>query len=343
VGNVLIVIPDHKYGGEENRSFRIYKGLKDAGLRVDFVSESTEYEFDDADFKPMPGLNSSFLILISMVKLFLMIRKRKPKVVLLFKRKSSFVGWVLEKAFPKTNFVFNVANAWQEKMYLWKFVPRHVCTLSEKLIPEDVSHSRAVKVIKIGVPLSHEKRISEKILHDGVIRLISAGKLNYQKNHLKLIKLAKELMQRGHKVVVDIAGDGPKRGELESLATELGVNVNLRGQVKDMQAFYSLGGIYVQVSNFEGMPNALLEAANYSIPIVANDVGATGDLVDTETGWLVTSNSLNEFCLAIEEIAGDAPRALMKANNMREKVLAEYDVRSMCQKYTAYVSALTER
>ena len=342
MANVLIVIPDHEYGGEENRSHRIYRGLKEKGHSVTFVSSDTQYEFDGGDFSRFPGLDNWLLLPINIIKLIFLVRKRQFDVVLLFKRKSGFIGWVLEKFCGQTKFVFNVANAWQGKKFLWDYLPAHICTLSMRLVPERVIKKKLVTEIKIGVPLlAIEDEVGEPLACSEQIRLISAGKLNYQKNHFKMIDVAKELIDRGHKVLVDIAGDGPNRDQLSNMAEKLGVSLQLRGQVSNMHEFYCLGGVYLQVSNFEGMPNALLEAGHYRIPIVANAVGATEDIVRDDTGWIVKSGDVRDYANAVESVINTSNDTKNKTSRMKALVAAEHDVAAMCSGYSQYISNIS--
>lgn len=341
MANVLIVIPDHKYGGEENRSYRIYRGLKSDSFKVSFVTESSDYVFDNDELITLPNLDNTKYLPLNIAKLYFLIKRNKYDVVLLFKRKSCFVGWVLEKLLKDTRFIFNVANAWQSKKTLWRFSPEYICTLSKRLIPNFVLSTKHVHQISIGVPI-----VGAKILTNGCVqqpvRLISAGKLNYQKNHLQLMYVAKALQEKGFTVVVDIAGDGPMRSDLENAALRLGVNLCLRGQVSDMQEFYEQGGIYVQVSNFEGMPNALLEAGQYGIPIVANNVGATEDIINDETGWLISSSSIASYTEAISNILTTPGEVLRRTGLMREKVIRCHNVDTMCNEYKRYVNSFLD-
>lgn len=337
---VLMVIPDHEYGGEENRSHRIYKGLKQCGLNVGFVTESSKYEFDKGDLITLPGLNKAAKLPFNVVKLYFLVKKFDADVVLLFKRKSAFLGWVLEKLIPKPKFVFNVANAWTDKKTLWKFCPEYICTLSGRLVPSAVQEARNVKQIRIGVPISLEANNGKEVFSKGKLRLISVGKLNEQKNHVKLIEIAAELRRLGHDCIVDIAGDGPLRKAVENKAKELGVELHLRGHVTEMTKFYDEGGVYIQASNYEGMPNALLEAGQYGLPIVANDVGATADLVDSGTGWLIKSESPSAYAAALVSILSDPEEAARRVKNMQHRVFENYNVEVMNRTYFEYVMGL---
>lgn len=61
--------------------------------------------------------------------------------------------------------------------------------------------------------------------------------------------------------------------------------------------------VYVQSSAYEGMPNALLEAASHGVPLVATDVGGMGEIIDDgETGLLVPHGDPGAMAVAIQRI-----------------------------------------
>jgi glycosyltransferase involved in cell wall biosynthesis len=79
-----------------------------------------------------------------------------------------------------------------------------------------------------------------------------------------------------------IAGGGPDRHALESLATELGIRdaVEFAGWVeaRDLPAFYRSGDVLLHPARLDPFPNVVLEAMACGIPVVGSD--AAGSVVD---------------------------------------------------------------
>jgi glycosyltransferase involved in cell wall biosynthesis len=68
------------------------------------------------------------------------------------------------------------------------------------------------------------------------------------------------------------------------------------GYVSDMPALYASVDVVVQSSLTEGLPNVMLEAAYLGVPIIATDVGGTGEVLEHGvSGWLVRAGSSNSL------------------------------------------------
>ena len=143
-------------------------------------------------------------------------------------------------------------------------------------------------------------------VRDGDLALVAVGRLAPQKNYPLLLRV----LRRIDNAILLIAGDGPQRADLETMARDLGVADRVRflgalprDAVPDLLA---AGDIFVQSSTFEGQSNALLEALQAGLPIVAHDVpeqretiaeddGATaGELVplDDVDAWVARNRAL---------------------------------------------------
>lgn len=91
-------------------------------------------------------------------------------------------------------------------------------------------------------------------------------------------------------VVAMIAGEGPLRASLEARAGALGLSgrVKFLGRRADVGALLARADVVVNASDREGLPVSLMEAMAAGCPVVATDVGGTGELViDNRTGILV--------------------------------------------------------
>lgn len=104
----------------------------------------------------------------------------------------------------------------------------------------------------------------------------AVGRLEPQKNFALLIDVFARLAPSFPRTVLVIAGDGSARSALEARAkaTGLGARVRLLGHRDDVDFVHHALDLFVQSSDYEGTPNAVLEAMAFENPIVATSAGA---------------------------------------------------------------------
>lgn len=138
-----------------------------------------------------------------------------------------------------------------------------------------------------------------------------------------------------------IAGTGPDRQALETLAQDLGVadGVAFAGRVEntEMPALYQTADIAINPSLVDNMPISILEALASGVPVVSTDVGGVPFLVeDGKTALLVPPGDPTQMAAAVLRILSDISlRAAMTQagltharqfawQSVREKLFAAY-------------------
>lgn len=135
---------------------------------------------------------------------------------------------------------------------------------------------------------------------------------------------------------VDIAGDGPCRPELQSLAAELGVagHVRFHGVVADVAAFLAGASVFVLPSLTEGISLTLLEAMARGLPVVATRAGGTPEVVvDGQTGFLVPTRSPADLADTVLRLWRDPDLGRRLGRLGRERVERSFDVKRMVRAY----------
>jgi colanic acid/amylovoran biosynthesis glycosyltransferase len=104
-------------------------------------------------------------------------------------------------------------------------------------------------------------------------------------------------------------GDGVQMSSLKELVEELGISdrVTFKGRCPNQEVLMFLKNnpvkLFINVSASEGIPVSIMEAMSVGIPVLATDVGGTGELVNDENGWLVAKDiSQLELSAVIEGI-----------------------------------------
>ncbi len=153
-----------------------------------------------------------------------------------------------------------------------------------------------------------------------LIRLISVGRLDKNKNHVLLIETIKELKTRGINAYLEILGDGLERERLEKKIQELELEdrIKLVGKTDKVAVFLSEADIYLHSSIYEGFGLTILEAMACGLPVICTDGMGNRDLIlEGENGFLITE--LNPIIMAdkIELLYNDHPLRML----MGEKAL----------------------
>ncbi|MFN8643937.1 MAG: glycosyltransferase [Candidatus Binatia bacterium] len=106
-------------------------------------------------------------------------------------------------------------------------------------------------------------------------RVVMVGRLVAQKNPLLFVAAAAALRARMPGVRFQLVGDGPQRAEVEAAvrAAGLGDSLELAGERHDVPALLHAADLFWLTSDWEGPPNAVLEALAAGLPVVATDVG----------------------------------------------------------------------
>lgn len=139
-------------------------------------------------------------------------------------------------------------------------------------------------------------------------RIVSVGRLMPQKNQIMLLEAFARLRQTYPQYTLTIYGEGPARPALESCIARLELTdaVELPGSVKDVPERISDAELFVLSSDFEGMPNALIEAMCLGLPVISTKVSGATDLVNGENGLLTEVGDGEDLYRAMDRMLADA-------------------------------------
>lgn len=151
----------------------------------------------------------------------------------------------------------------------------------------------------------------------------SVGVLSPDKGHEWLIRALAELRKEFRGCRLLLAGEGPSRPMLESLARELGVHdaVIFAGFVTDIESVYPALDVFLFPSSFEGLGTSLLAAMSYEVPSVAFQCCAFGEIIENEkSGLLVQQGNVAEIVEAVTRLLRDKVFARTVGMAGRERV-----------------------
>lgn len=197
--------------------------------------------------------------------------------------------------------------------------------------------------IVIANPIN-DKYLIEPYLNDRDKSIVTVGRLTPQKNQ-KLLIDAFEIISKTHgDYELKIYGEGELEKELKEYADRL----NLSNKIKFMGVSNTIendiykDGIFVLSSDYEGLPNSLMEAMTLGLPCISTDCPCGGPrelIVNNENGILVSINNAVEMAQAIKNIIEDetfAKKIGFEASRIREK----YNSKKIVSEWEKYINLI---
>lgn len=135
--------------------------------------------------------------------------------------------------------------------------------------------------------------------------IILPARIERQKNHLCLIEAVARLNFQTHRVQVRFFGNENDLGVKQELVERI-ENLGLRNHVRfcgvshNMPVIYNMADVIVLPSDWEGLPNVVLEAMACETPVIISDVADNRRLViHGESGFLFNKNDSDQLAQRI--------------------------------------------
>lgn len=117
-------------------------------------------------------------------------------------------------------------------------------------------------------------------------KIVNVGRLHPQKNQKLLIEAFSRISKKYPDYTLEIYGEGELRNFLQTQINDLGMNdkIFLKGSTKNVLKYVNNCEIFVLSSDFEGLPNSLLEAMALGMPVISTDCPCGGPKEMIKTG-----------------------------------------------------------
>jgi glycosyltransferase involved in cell wall biosynthesis len=128
--------------------------------------------------------------------------------------------------------------------------------------------------------------------------VIGVGSLFTDKRWDRLLQAGGKLMNSGTSFKIQLVGEGPDRARLEAVCQRWNIcqSVAFLGTRADVAGLLGQSSFLVLASQFEGCPNAVMEAMASGRAVVSTDVGDVQELVtEGETGFVVSRDDDQAF------------------------------------------------
>ena len=253
--------------------------------------------------------------------------------------------------------IINVGHGWPEDRYsrvapLMRVADRVVAVspdVKRKLVEAGLDAPRCAVVFN-GVdcrPLSRRtgetRTAARTALGAGPEHLSVAivGRLEDQKAHQHVITVAALLRDRVPNLRFGIVGDGSRGDELAALIEQHGVGdrVRLVGRRSDVADLLGSADLYLNCSDWEGMPLTTIEAMASGLPVVATRTEGSDQLLTPETGVVVPVADPAAMADALEALAQDHSRRAEMGAAARARALADFSHDRMVRQLADVVAA----
>lgn len=167
------------------------------------------------------------------------------------------------------------------------------------------------------------KRIPKKNSDERTKEIVTAGRLEEQKNQKLLIKSFAKFNKKYDDYKLIIYGNGSLKNELTELANSLipEKNFEFRDATNNVLNEINNSTMFVLSSNFEGLPNILIEAMACGLPCISTNCPSGGPaelIIDGENGILVPVNDEGSLVNAMIKLVEDKEYADRIGEKARE-------------------------
>jgi colanic acid/amylovoran biosynthesis glycosyltransferase len=183
------------------------------------------------------------------------------------------------------------------------------------------------KIVRCGLFLEEFPFVPKRT---GVSRLLCVARMSPEKGLTFLLEAVKLLADQRVDCQLRLAGDGPIRQQLEKCAVDLGIHsrVTFLGFLdeKNIRAELALADAFLLTSYVEGIPVSAMEAMACGVPVIATNVGGTGELVfNGKTGLLIPPSNPHAVADAIIQLQDNPAQRYAMVKAARQLVGSDYD------------------
>jgi glycosyltransferase involved in cell wall biosynthesis len=200
-------------------------------------------------------------------------------------------------------------------------------------IPNPINFAAIMRLAAASLPAQMAELIGKKPL------VIAVGRLMKQKNFALLLRAFARMSASEKDAHLTILGEGPERNALLRQAKRLGINdrLTMPGKVSNPYVWMANSDLFVLSSNFEGWPNALIEALVVGLPVVACDcpTGPAEILQNGAYGQLVPVDDVDTLAAAMTK--------QLSQGKTRYPFLDEWDAETIAKRYRSVAEDISNR
>lgn len=174
--------------------------------------------------------------------------------------------------------------------------------------------------------------------------IVTLGRLNKQKNQLMLVRAFARIANEFPNRQLCIYGIGDQKELLQNEISRLDMEhaIKLMGMTTNSADILAHTGLFVLSSDYEGMPNALMEALAIGVPCISTDCPCGGPrtlIQDGVNGLLVPVNDEDAMVDALRTMLSDTNKAHTMGLNAK-KMATRYNPDAVFEEWKTYVEKI---
>lgn len=349
----VFAISQRNNGGAERAICQLANVVYELGYSVEFVqlfSNDDDYYLNSnilVHCVPQPKIRNKLLRrAIHIIRAIEEIRKVNATYLIPMLEVMTYIGYFATR-FSKTKLIATIRNNPFElpSNRIERGFRDFICNCADGIFVQNEEQKKYFK-LKVQkktfiVPnIINEAFLERTIKRKNTVRnFVAAGRLNYQKNYAYLIRsFSKLTLTNGCKdCTLTIFGQGPEEKNLRVLIKQLNLNdrVYLAGRCDELYEKYMDYDAFVLSSDFEGMPNALMEAMAIGFPCISTNckTGPADLIKNGETGYLVECGNENQMADAMHRYILNPYEAYDIGLNAKKYVCSMFGKRNIGVKF----------
>ena len=338
--NIAILIPTINAGGAEKQA-SLLASLLSAKYKVCVILYSGEAKTNEANVKRLEDADIDVVKLVGNTfakinKLKSILKENSIEILFNYLTKPNFMGSIAAKKAGVSRIYNGVRNS---RIDWWKLILERIAhnryataTIYNCYSGEEYFSGKGLKKEKAIVIPNCFPDIAEPIVREDkeVKHIVTVGRFVPQKDYKTIISTIAELKKLRQDFVMDIIGYGEEeqniRGWIKEFDVEKYINIYIRPN--NVQDIVRDADIYLSTSLFEGTSNSIMEAMNWSLPVVATNVGDNDHLIiDGINGTLHSIGDAKGMAASIAKLLDNyelrKEYGLASNNNLRENYSME--------------------
>ena len=186
-------------------------------------------------------------------------------------------------------------------------------------------------------PVSLELLQVQRCEDKSQFKVVGVGRLENQKNFDLLIDSVAMVSEKYENIRLEIYGEGSLEKQLQEHIDRinLGRVAFLKGRSSDYNEIYGGASAFVLSSDFEGMPNTLLEAMAIGLPCISTDcpTGPSDIIEDGKNGILVPTGDKNRLEQALEKLIEQNELRLSLSKAAKQTIIMNYTPEKITQRF----------